>query len=320
MSTEHVARRTSEAKPPRPSRSGKPARRARAGKKVADAGTLAEEMSAEAVERAKPVTRARRGKQAEPQPAEAGRSSMAAKAAKPAKSVKLSKSAKPSKATKTSRQPVDVLVIGGTPTVDLLPPEVKRERKAQRTRRSLALGVGGVAIVVLLAVGGAWLLSFAAQSQLSLAQGQTTSLLAQQAHYQKARTIHEEVGLIQAAQEVGASTEIAWTPYLDRVQATLPDDVTITAVSIGSANPLAVYQQSTDPLQGARIATLTFTATSPQLPTVPDWLKSLATLPGFEDATPGSVSLNTTTGQYTVTITMHLNTHAFDGRFNGEGK
>jgi hypothetical protein len=218
------------------------------------------------------------------------------------------------------KQAPSALIVGGEPRVDLLPPEVKAERKARRTRRALAYAVAGVAALVVIAVGSASLLSMGAQAQLNSAESQTSSLLAQQKHFQKARTIRQEVGLIQAAQQVGASTEIDWTRYLQQVQQTLPGDVSIAAVSVGSENPLAAYQQSTAPLQGARVATLTFTANSPELPAVPTWLKSLSALPGFADATPGSVSLDTTTNIYTVTITMHINSTAFDARFTTKEK
>ena len=43
---------------------------------------------------------------------------------------------------------------------------------------------------------------------------------------------------------------------------------------------------------------------------------ALATLPGFADATPGSVMLDETTNPYTVNITMHVNEAAFDKRFS----
>ncbi len=89
---------------------------------------------------------------------------------------------------------------------------------------------------------------------------------------------------------------------------------------VDSASPLALYAQSTAPLQGARVATISFAAKSPTLPEVPAWLNALATLPGFADATPGSVTLDATTNVYTVNITMHVNDAAFDNRFDPKEK
>jgi hypothetical protein len=105
------------------------------------------------------------------------------------------------------------------------------------------------------------------------------------------------------------------------VQATLPASVTITAVDVESSTPMAVYAQPTTPLQGSRVATISFTATSSVLPDVPAWLTSLATLPGYADALPGSVQLDSTSGVYTANITMHVNSDAFSKRFStDEGK
>ena len=127
--------------------------------------------------------------------------------------------------------------------------------------------------------------------------------------------IQSETASVEAAQKVGASTEIDWKDYLTKVQSTLPTGVTITSVSIDSATPLESYAQSTGTLQGPRIATLTFTATSPSIPSVPDWLDSLAGLRGYVDASPGSVEKDSTTSTYKASITMHINQKAFDGRF-----
>jgi hypothetical protein len=211
------------------------------------------------------------------------------------------------------------LIVGGEPRVDLLPPEVSAERKSKTTRRTLGFGVLAVALVVILASGGASILALEAQVQLTAEQARTGALLGQQAKYLDVRKVQDQVKLVQAAQQVGASTEIDWKKYLNSVQSTLPANVTIQTVTIDSASPLAIYTQPTAPLQGARVATLSFAASSPTLPQVPVWLDALATLPGFADAVPGSVTLESTTGVYTVNITMHINEGAFDKRFTTKG-
>jgi len=218
------------------------------------------------------------------------------------------------------KPPVPPIVIGGDPQVSLMPPEVLAGRRGKRMRRSLLWGVLGVVLLVLAAVGGTAVLGFRAQLDLAAAQAQTGSLLAEQTRFREVRTVQDQVTLVEAAQQVGASTEIDWKDYLQKVQATLPADVTLATVTIDSATPLATYAQPTVPLQGSRVATLTFQASSPTLPVVPTWLKSLATLPGFADATPGSVTLDPTTATYAVDITMHINETAFDRRFDPQEK
>jgi hypothetical protein len=96
--------------------------------------------------------------------------------------------------------------------------------------------------------------------------------------------------------------------------------VTMETVTVDSATPLAIYTQATASLQGPRVATVTFTATSSVLPDVPTWLESLAQLPGFADALPSTVDLDPQTQAYTVKITMHVNDEAYAKRFAAKGK
>lgn len=209
----------------------------------------------------------------------------------------------------------DSLSVGEEPRVDLLPPEIRAERRERTRRRRLGVGVIGVVVVMVLGVGASTVVATAAQTRLEGEQARTVALLAEQAQYAEVRAMQTQVALAGAAQRVGASTEIAWRDFLQRVQATLPEGVTVETVDVDSASPLATYAQSTAPLQGARMATVKFTAMSVALPDVPTWLRALATLPGFADALPGSVERNDTSGVYRVTITMHINDAALAGRF-----
>ena len=219
-----------------------------------------------------------------------------------------------------SRESKNALAIGGVPRVNLLPPEVHQERTAAVIRRRLIIGAVGILAIMVVGTGASTMLAGQAQERLADEQARTASLLAQQAKYIEVRTVQARVGLVQAAQQVGASTEIDWQKYLNAVQATLPGTVTITNVTVDSASPIELYAQPTAPLQGPRVATVTFSAESTVLPDVPTWLDALTTLPGFADALPGSVSLDEETKIYTVDMVMHVNDAAFAKRFSTEGQ
>jgi len=211
------------------------------------------------------------------------------------------------------------LTVGGEPRVDLLPPEVRFERKAKVIHRRMGFVIF---LVVIVMIGGIALVraqAIQAQANLSIEEANTASLLMQQRKYGEVQKVQNEIGSIQAAQQVGTSTEINWEQYLTSVQATLPPNVTLDTVNIDSATPFAPYTQATAPLQGSRIATLSFTARSSTLPEVPAWLNALTTLPGYADASPGSVTRNDS-GTYSVNITMHINQSAFTHRFATAGK
>jgi len=204
--------------------------------------------------------------------------------------------------------------VGGSPRVDLMPPEIRLKRAQLRLRRKLRLGLVGVLIVVAAGCVGTWALNSLAQTNLLAAQNEKQQLATQQLQYSDVTTTKGSIALVQAGQKVGDSTEIDWQAYLTKLQATLPSGVVLTGATIETATPLKVYAPASVPLQGDRIATLSFTATSASLPSIPDWLDSLTTLPGFADATPGQVNL--ATGAYTATVTMHINTEAFAHRFD----
>ena len=211
------------------------------------------------------------------------------------------------------------LVIGGESRVDLLPQELRIKRKARVVHRRLGFLVILVAVLVVGASALVRAQAVQAKTDLLIEQANTQSLLIQQRKYGEVQQIQKQVDIIQAAQQVGTSTEIDWKKYLISVQSTLPPNVTLDSVNIDSATPFASYAQASVPLQGERIATLSFTAISSTLPQVPQWLIALATLPGYSDANPGSVN-RTDTGSYSVNITMHINQAAFTNRFAPVGK
>jgi Tfp pilus assembly protein PilN len=210
--------------------------------------------------------------------------------------------------------------LGGEPRVSLLPSEVNDFHRARQVRRRLLTGLVFLILVVLAAVAGSYLLSMSARVALESARSNQQALLAQEAQFTELRAAKSGIALIEAGQYVGASTEIDWKTYLENLQATLPDGVTITNVTIDSATPFADYTQSTVPLEGSRVATLVFSAVSPGLPTIPSWLDGLATLKGFADAVPGSVTAQDDGSSYLVNITMHINSDAFALRFPAEGQ
>src|SRR5690606_24016597 len=113
------------------------------------------------------------------------------------------------------------------------------------------------------------------------------------------------------------STEIDWQDYLGRVQGSLPEGVVLDSFTVDASSVTEQYPQSTIPLQGARIATLQFSALSSTLPEIPDWLNRLQSLPGFVDATPGSVS-RTADGRYSASIEMHIDAQAYSNRLTAD--
>jgi hypothetical protein len=206
------------------------------------------------------------------------------------------------------------LIIGGEPRVDLLPPEVGARQKSKALRRGLAVAV--VAVVVLTGGGVAaasWRAALS-QAELQNAQARTLDLLSEQTKYAEVLKVQAEVDTATAARQVGASTEVDWNDYLGKVRALLPPDVLIETVDVVAASPLAPFEQATSPLQEQRVATLMIAVTSPSLPAVPQWLEALQSLPGYADATPGSIK-RVFEDEFTVSLTLHIDEGAYSNRF-----
>ncbi len=206
------------------------------------------------------------------------------------------------------------LTVGGQPRANLLPPEIILKRKQLKTRRALRAGVLLVAVGVAAGCVATFGVASVAQVQLGLAQQTQQQLIAEQSQFGEVREVKDTIATIMAGQEVGASTEIAWRDYLVLLQQTLPAGVTLDTVSIDSGTPMAAFSQSDAPLQGTRVAALTFTATTDTLPSIPDWLRAMVKLPGFVDAIPGSV---TRAGDaYVTQVLLHIDSGAFSLRFD----
>lgn len=207
--------------------------------------------------------------------------------------------------------------LGATPRVSLMPPELGQRNRQLGVQRGLRLLMFAVIVLVIAAIGGAWYLAFSANLALQAEQSRTADLLLEQQKYADVQAAIRDVQLGEAALRVGGSTEIDWQDYLGRVQASLPAGVVLDSFTVEAATVTEQYPQSSIPLQGARIATLQFSAVSPALPEIPAWLIQLRQLPGFVDATPGSVSRGSD-GRYTASIEMHIDAEAYSNRLTAE--
>lgn len=199
------------------------------------------------------------------------------------------------------------------PRVSLLPPEIGDRNKQRGQQRGLRLGVFAVLVLVLAAVAGCWYLATTSRLALVAAQGETTTLLAQQAQYADTQNALNAVALGEAALAVGGSTEVDWQDYLALVQGSLPPGVQLDSFLVDASTVTELYPQSEVPLEGARVATLQFTAISPGIPEIPTWLDGLRELPGFVDAVPGNVAQRDQ-GGYLATITMHIDAEVYTNR------
>ncbi|AIV41092.1 MULTISPECIES: hypothetical protein [unclassified Curtobacterium] len=204
---------------------------------------------------------------------------------------------------------------GRTPRVDLLPAEVYVERRQRAVTRRAWLGVVVAAAAVVLASGGAMAHQMATAAALTAAQGETTTLLAQQQRYAELRAAERDTDLLDSARAVGGSTEVDWDGTLGGIRDVLPADLAISGMTIASATVTEPFGQPADAGPTPRVATLTLTARSTTIPSVPDWTSRLSGTTGYLDSSISSISYDEDRGEYTSVIELELDARAYDGKY-----
>lgn len=208
------------------------------------------------------------------------------------------------------------LVIGGMPRVDLLPNEVRVAQRGARQRVWLGVAVVAALLVTAGGYGAAKVTSLAAALELSREQDRTVELLAAQSEYSELRTLTGTRQALQDARIAGAYSEIDWMARVAEVQAALPADAVIIEMSLDSGDSMVAYPQPTTPFSAPVSAVMTFTAVTPTVPRVADWLDALETsVTGFSAAGTSGVSWAEDVQLYTTGISVGVTQGAWSGRY-----
>lgn len=196
------------------------------------------------------------------------------------------------------------LIVGGSPRVDLLPPEIRLARRGAAIRRAMTMLLIGLVAAVGLGWAGASLLAGAAQSRLEAEQAITTDLLLQQQQYIEVRQNAQQIELIDTATRVGTSTAIDWQAFVGSLMGGFTDGMSVRSFTIQSATPIAGFAQSSSPLATPRVATVLIAVVSPSLPTARDWMRSLGAIPGVSDVAVDSIQSETAGFLTTLTVSV----------------
>jgi hypothetical protein len=206
---------------------------------------------------------------------------------------------------------------GFWPQVDLLPPEVRQARKLKSLRRSLLIGVVGVAVVVALGGVAAFVSAAAASNELAGVQKDTATLLAEQTKYAEVPRVLARISTAEADRQVGMSTEILWKPYLQALQAVTPAGVSYDDITVAASTPLAPGPASTNTLAAPSMGQIAFTTRSLTLPDMSGWTDAISQVPGLGDPWFTTATLTDQNGAvyYKVTATVDINDTALAHRF-----
>ncbi|MGH1549447.1 hypothetical protein ACRAWB_09850 [Leifsonia poae] len=221
---------------------------------------------------------------------------------------------KKAKAQPTPKPTAVDIRIGSEPRVDLLPTEIRTARKHEQIVRRMIVGLIAAVAVVAVAVVGANALAFSAGFSLGLEQSRGTRILQAQGKFNSLRATQSELALVKAAQAVGGATEIDWNARGTELIGALPPGTSITNVTIDSATPVTLYQQSTVPGATPRVGSATVTIAAPSLPAVSQWLSTIGTLPDVVETDAGAVTLQSG-GSYQAIATIRYGVSAWDGKY-----
>lgn len=225
-----------------------------------------------------------------------------------------------------SKQQIETLHLGGTPRADLLPASAREAIRRRPIVRRLVLAVSLLAIITVLAVVGATILSFIAQGQLQAERDRSELLLAQQQEFAEARAIDAALTESINSRQAVTSVEIDWESLLAEVRSTLPAGVLLVSVDGEITDGGAPSASATggdgegepEPLRQDSVASIRINATSPTVPDVEAWLADLEGVTGFAGIAPPTSVVGSEGASYTVTIEFLLNEEAFLGRYAPE--
>jgi len=206
------------------------------------------------------------------------------------------------------------MVLGGSPRVHLLPPEVGDRKRGASIRRSVVIAVIGVVVISAAAYSYASWLAIEAGMKNDAALAESATLIAAQGEYSEVRTLSDLLQSLGDARQVGALTEIDWQAFYARVVPTLPAGLTLASFNVEANSPVQDVEVTPLPGRTPGVATVSMVASTTNLANAESWVNSLATLPDFAGASITSVS-KTETGELLVNVELTLSSVALTNRF-----
>ena len=205
------------------------------------------------------------------------------------------------------------VVFGAVPRAHLMPPEVALRRKESARRRGLVAIVALVVVLVVGAVAASFWYAAQAEARLAAERQVTEQLLATQLEYSEVTQVRAQLERIRGVSERLGATEVLWrdvvTPYLNA----LTDDELVDAITITGTDPNGPALGLADPLRYPRVATITLSVLTAEVPEPHRWVRGWEQLETFADTSIDSILEDG--GGYLSTVTINLDQAALSGRW-----
>ncbi|MGF1663640.1 MAG: PilN domain-containing protein [Kineosporiaceae bacterium] len=203
--------------------------------------------------------------------------------------------------------------------VDLMPPEVLRQRRFRRARRLMGLSVVGTALVAAAVSVGAWQGAVGARGELAEEQARPRQLQAEAARFAEVPAVLGSIERARTSLSVTMGQEVGWYPVLDDITRSAPETVWFEQITLTAVPSDAVVE---DPLAtpGA-VADVEMTGRALDHQDVVAWLDGMAGLATWTD--PVFTESATETGEaadagapLTFTTSARLSAEAYTQRFD----
>jgi type IV pilus assembly protein PilM len=166
----------------------------------------------------------------------------------------------------------------GQRTISLMPKEVLAARRQRQQAGLGVVAVGAVAALLVVATGVRAVQVTQAHSHATNAQATVSTLTAQKATYNDVATVFNQLQSDQQLYVTAVGHDVDWVNLYNQITAAMPADVTIQtfAAQRAAVAPGAVGVGSD--------GTISITAKAGAQDSVANWLRSLATIPGLQNA------------------------------------
>lgn len=179
------------------------------------------------------------------------------------------------------------------PRVNLMPPETFERRAVRRVQ----IGVGVAALACAAVVAGGYALSVhdahRAEDDLAAEQVTTSQLSAEQAKYAEVPRTLALVQQAEAARDAAMAQNVQWATVVGQIAAAHPESAWLKTLNITttSATTTASTSGTATSAGPAPVATLTYTGSAKDYPSVAAWLDSLKKVPNMVNPKMQSAAL-----------------------------
>lgn len=213
--------------------------------------------------------------------------------------------------------PGSVLVVGGMPRVDLLPPAELERRYRRGLLRRWGIGLLAAALVTVLVIAGAMALRIVAEARLASERARTDASIAEIAALSEVGDTVRTLDDLEAFRAEAMLPDFEWAQLIDAVEQTLPANVRIVGFDVTTGAGPDADADAAD-AASAPGATVLLTLSSPVPFDILPAVRGIRTLPMVLTADGGELRAEESGGEFRYELTVVTTQDAYSGRFAPE--